>query len=298
MARKTSKFMVGLFVTLGSILAVVAIIWVGATKYFEKGNMYITYLDESVQGLQKDSIVKYRGVDVGRVEKIQVAPDNKLIGVVMKINLKEDLEHNAVAQLKAAGITGIMFVDLDRHDPREPDLSPKIDFPSEYPVIPSRPSEMSRIFAGINEIVQKFNQIDTKGLSGQLIATTKSIETFFQGKEMAKILAKVEATAANLEKLTERMEKAVAGGKLDEVLAETRQALKGANTLIAKVQEEISALKLPETMGKTRAIAREVETTSENLRRASETLDLFLERIYDRPPDLLFGQPPRKRWNE
>lgn len=298
MARKTSKFMVGLFVTLGSILAVVAIIWVGATKYFEKGNMYITYLDESVQGLQKDSIVKYRGVDVGRVEKIQVAPDNKLIGVVMKINLKEDLEHNAVAQLKAAGITGIMFVDLDRHDPREPDLSPKIDFPSEYPVIPSRPSEMSRIFAGINEIVRKFNQIETKGLSDQLIATTKSIETFFQGKEMAKILAKVEATAANLEKLTERVDKAVAGGKLDEVLAETRQALKGTNTLITKVQEEISALKLPETMGKTRAIAREVETTSENLRRASETLGLFLERIYDRPPDLLFGQPPRKRWNE
>ncbi|MDP3182203.1 MAG: MlaD family protein [Desulfobaccales bacterium] len=298
MARKTSKFMVGLFVTLGSILAVVAIIWVGATKYFEKGNMYITYLDESVQGLQKDSIVKYRGVDVGRVEKIQVAPDNKLIGVVMKINLKEDLEHNAVAQLKAAGITGIMFVDLDRHDPREPDLSPKIDFPSEYPVIPSRPSEMSRIFAGINEIVRKFNQIETKGLSDQLIATTKSIETFFQGKEMAKILAKVEATAANLEKLTQRVDKAVAGGKLDEVLAETRQALKGTNTLITKVQEEISALKLPETMGKTRAIAREVETTSENLRRASETLGLFLERIYDRPPDLLFGQPPRKRWNE
>ena len=298
MARKTSKFMVGLFVTLGSILAVVAIIWVGATKYFEKGGMYVTYFDESVQGLQKDSIVKYRGVDVGRVEKIQVAPDNKLIGVVMKINLKEDLEHNAVAQLKAAGITGIMFIDLDRQDPRQPDLSPKIDFPSEYPVIPSRPSEMSQIFAGINEIVQKFNQIDTKGISDQLIATTKSIESFFQGKEMAKILAKVEATAANLDKITERVEKAVAGGKLEEVLAETREALKGANTLIAKVQEEISALKLPETMGKTRAIAREVETTSENLRRASETLDLFLERIYDRPPDLLFGQPPRKRWNE
>ncbi len=298
MARKTSKFMVGLFVTLGSIIAVVAIIWVGATKYFEKGGMYITYFNESVQGLQKDSIVKYRGVDVGRVAKIRVAPDDKLIGVVMKINLKEDLEHNAVAQLKAAGITGIMFIDLDRQDPRQPDLSPKIDFPSEYPVIPSRPSELSQIFAGINEVVQKFNQIDTKGLSDQLIATTKSIESFFQGKEMAKILAKVEATAANLDKITERAEKAVAGGKLEEVLAETRQALKGANTLIAKVQEEISALKLPETISKTRAIAREVETTGENLRRASETLDLFLERIYDRPPDLLFGQPPRKRWNE
>ncbi len=87
MAGKTSKFMVGLFVSLGIILTVVAIIWVGATKYFEKGNRYVAYFDESVQGLQRDSIVKYRGVDVGRVERIGVAPDNKLISVVMKVNL-------------------------------------------------------------------------------------------------------------------------------------------------------------------------------------------------------------------
>jgi phospholipid/cholesterol/gamma-HCH transport system substrate-binding protein len=298
MARKTSKFLVGLFVTLGTVIAVVAIIWVGATKYFEKGGIYITFLDESVQGLQKDSIVKYRGVDVGRVVQIRVAPDNKLIGVVMRINLKEDLEHNAVAQLKAAGITGIMFIDLDRQDPRQPDLSPKIDFPSEYPVIPSRPSEMSQIFAGINEIVQKFNQIDTKSLSDQLIATTKSIENFFQGKETAKILAKVEATAANLENITSRVDQAIAGGKLNAVLAETQATLKGANALVASVKEDLEAMKLPETMGKTRSIVRQVEAMSENLRRASETLELFLERVYERPPDLLFGQPPKKRWNE
>ena len=58
----------GRFVTLGIVIIVVAIIWVGATKYFEKGDRYVAYFDESVQGLQKDSIVKYRGVDVGRVD--------------------------------------------------------------------------------------------------------------------------------------------------------------------------------------------------------------------------------------
>ena len=46
MAGKTSKFMVGLFVSLGVVLTVVAIIWVGATKYFGKGNLYGTCFDE------------------------------------------------------------------------------------------------------------------------------------------------------------------------------------------------------------------------------------------------------------
>jgi len=64
MVRHVSSRALGLFVTVGVILGVAAIIWVGASKYFEKGDRYVTYFNESVQGLQQDSAVKYRGVDV------------------------------------------------------------------------------------------------------------------------------------------------------------------------------------------------------------------------------------------
>ena len=50
-------------------------------KYFQKGSVYVTYFDESVQGLQVDSIVKFRGVDIGTVRKIGVAPDQRLVEV-------------------------------------------------------------------------------------------------------------------------------------------------------------------------------------------------------------------------
>ena len=69
MARKSTDFILGLFVILGFILAVAAIIWVGASSFFQKGKQYVSYFDESVEGLQADSSVKYRGVDVGRVEQ-------------------------------------------------------------------------------------------------------------------------------------------------------------------------------------------------------------------------------------
>src|SRR5512139_1090158 len=149
MVRQVSSRTLGLFVTLG------VIIWVGASKYFEKRDRYVTYFDESVQGLQRDSAVKYRGVDVGRIEDIRVAPDNRLIEVVMKINLKEDVEKNSVASLRTAGITGIVFVELDQRDPEEPDLSPRLSFASQYPIIPSRPSQIRQIFSGIDEIIEK-----------------------------------------------------------------------------------------------------------------------------------------------
>jgi len=291
MAKKTSNFMLGLFVILGFFLGVAAIIYVGATGYFQKGQTYVTYFNESVQGLQNDSSVKYLGVDVGRVEAIRVAPDNKLIGVVMKVNLRGNLTLNTVAQLKMAGITGVMFVELNRRKPGEPDLSPKIDFPSEYPVIPSRPSEIQRILTKIDKVMAKLEEIDTKGISDQLILTGKSVENFFKGKEMKAILAKLKATAGNLEKITQRVDKSLSKGQLDKIVVDARETLTSVRTAVVSVQEELQAMKLPE-------IARETKNTVAKLQQASDTLDKFLERIYDRPPDLLFGKPPKKRWNE
>jgi phospholipid/cholesterol/gamma-HCH transport system substrate-binding protein len=298
MAGKTSKFMVGLFVTLGGILTVVAIIWVGATKYFEKGDRYITYFDESVQGLQKDSIVKYRGVEVGRVEQIRVAPDNKLIGVVMKISLRENLPQTTITQLKVAGITGMVFVELDRQKKGEAEQSPKLTFPSEYPVIPSRPSEIAKIMGGVGTVVDKISQVDTRGVFDQVKSTAAQIEIFFRGRDMEAIIANVKGLTANLKNSTERIDKLLAAGRMDEVMLEARDALKEARTLLAAVQEEIKGLNLREALGKTQAIAREVKATSENLRETTETLDSFVGRINDRPSDLLFGQPPKKRFNE
>jgi phospholipid/cholesterol/gamma-HCH transport system substrate-binding protein len=291
MAPKTTNFMLGLFVILGFFLGVGAIIWVGASSFFQEGQTYVAYFDESVQGLQGDSSVKYRGVDVGRVEKIRVAPDTRLIAVVMKISLKDDLTNTTVAQLKAAGITGVMFIELDRRKPEEPDLSPKLTFPSEFPVIPSRPSEMRRILPQIDGLVAKIDQIDTQGISNQLKITGKAVEDFFQGQEMKTILVKLGSTTTNLDKITQRVDKMIATGRLEEVLIDSRETLKSMRTLLAGVQQELQAMKLPE-------IAREAEDTTANLRRATDTLEKFLERIYERPPDLPLGKPPKKSWNE
>ena len=47
MVRHVSSRALGLFVTVGVILGVVAIIWVGASKYFEKGDRFVTYFNEA-----------------------------------------------------------------------------------------------------------------------------------------------------------------------------------------------------------------------------------------------------------
>jgi phospholipid/cholesterol/gamma-HCH transport system substrate-binding protein len=232
------------------------------------------------------------------VEDIRVAPDNRLIGVVMKINMRDNLQKNAVAQLKAAGITGIMFVELNLKQPGEPDLSPKINFPSEYPIIPTRPSEMQKLVTGITEIMKKFNEIDTKGISDQLIATAKAMEDLLKGKQMTSIMTRLDAAAGNLDSLTAKANKSLGRANLEQVLAELGATLKGARTAVATINDQILAMKLPATMASSRDLLRELQSIENKLHQNSETLEKLLQRLYDRPSDLLFGKPPKKRWNE
>jgi len=168
MKSQKVKFTVGLFVSAGIALALISIIWLGMSRYLEKGNYYVIYFNESVQGLNIDSPVKYRGVAIGRVDKIGVAPDSRLIEVVIKIESGMKLGPDMVAQLKAVGITGSMFIELDRRKKGEPDLTPRINFPTEYPVVASKPSDISRILKGIDDVIKQMSSIDFKGISTKI----------------------------------------------------------------------------------------------------------------------------------
>lgn len=304
MASKKPFFTVGIFIIVSIIVGVSAVVWIGASKYFQKGTIYVTYFDESVQGLQIDSKVKYQGVDIGWVTKIGVAPDNKLVEVTMKINFKGDLEHNSVAKLEMAGITGMVFVGLERLKASQVKLTPRIDFKPEYPVIPSMPSEIQQIFIGIHAVVEKAKQIDFKGISDQIKATSKAIETLTSDNKMKSIMSSMANVAANLDNTSRIIIDMVdEGGKIDDIIVEARNAVADARKVISKVDGEIEAIKISETAGKanqlinnmarrTQAISTEIQATSENLKRASETLENLLDRLHADPSDIIFSNPP------
>lgn len=299
MAKKTRRyFIVGLFVTLGFLIAAAAIVWINASKYFEKGALYLTFFDESVQGLSKDSEVKYQGVKVGRVEEIRIAPDNKKVAVIMMINLRDDLPKRVVAQLNMTGITGLMFVNLVPRRPDEPDLSPKITFATEYPVIPSKPSEVSQILTGIKDVVDTVKKADLDGAIKEIKEAAAGIRKLAGDKDLKNTLAKADAAAGYLRDALKRIDKTIAEGKLDGVLKEAREAFKGVNTLMNGVKADVSAAKIPETVKKARLTLDDARTLMQKLKRTSETLDMLIERLYQRPPDVLFGKAPKGRFNE
>ncbi len=325
MASKKTKFITGLFVLSGLLLGAIAIIWLGAADTFLKGALYNVYFDESVQGLQVDSTVKYRGVEIGKVKSIKVAPDNKLIEVVMKIDLSSDLQKNTYAQLRTAGITGIVFIELDRISPDIALDFRDVPFSSDYPVIPSRRSETSRLLSDANTILKNVKAIDFKGVSEQIKDSARSLEVFMTDRRLTRIIANLESASLNLDRSAAGIKEKIDAFETESVrkdiastLAATRVLIKSTRQeisatlaetrgLIISARQEIEAMQLPRQAAKageviealdksSRSVALKLQDSAENLRTASESLKNLVESLKNNPSELIFSRPapPRK----
>lgn len=307
MAReKTSKLVIGIFITGAVIITVIAVIWLGASHYFENGTRYVTYFDESVQGLNPDSTVKYRGVDIGRVEKISVAPDKKLVEVVMKIDLSPDNARQTYAQLKTAGLTGIVFIDLDRQDKRNMVTQPPLSFEAPYQVIYSRPSTTTQLLAGIDVILSKTKDLDLKGISDEIKSVQKAMAEFLSGPRTKSIIANVDATAQHLNNASKNIDRIVAESGIDTILADTKKTITEMRVLMTTIRKDVESLHIAETAAKagrmvdgldkkTKEITADIKITAENLRQASANLDLLVEELQANPSEIIFSKPPPPR---
>jgi phospholipid/cholesterol/gamma-HCH transport system substrate-binding protein len=322
MASQKTKFIVGLFLVCGIGIALLAFIWLGMSRYFEKGRYYVTYFNESVQGLDKDSPVKYRGVSVGRVHSIIVAPDSKLVKVVLKIETGMVLDTNLIAQLKSVGITGSVFVELDQKLKDEPDRSPPLSFPSEYPIVASKPSELGEILRGIDDILNKIKALDLEGISAKIKSNLDTIETTVQEANVKGLSRKAEISLDQLNRILN-------GPQWDKMLASTQEAIQAANEFFVKGNATLThaenafaqasgiiadneqtireALEnVNKVIEKTASLATGTDeafshlrqnllVSAQNLERASENLNRFLEVLADQPSQLILGEPRPRR---
>ena len=70
MSGQANFFKIGLFVIGAAVALVFLLVLLGAGRLFQSKIVMETYFNESVQGLELGSKVKYRGVIVGEVKSI------------------------------------------------------------------------------------------------------------------------------------------------------------------------------------------------------------------------------------
>ncbi|MGZ9138011.1 MAG: MlaD family protein, partial [Candidatus Deferrimicrobiaceae bacterium] len=218
--------------------------------------------------------VKYRGVDVGRVERIRVAPDNHLVEVVMKIDLTEDIRKGMAAELKSAGITGINFVELARIAPGEKVSTPKITFATEYPVIPSRISTMQRIFAQVEDVMERMKAVDFEGVSDQFKATGKAAERFFDGPRTRAMVENLERTSRRIDETVARVDNILSGGRLEKVTAAMEADLDAVGKLTTNLSKDIEDARIPDRSAEMKEVLAEAGAFLADVRRELKEMRL------------------------
>jgi phospholipid/cholesterol/gamma-HCH transport system substrate-binding protein len=333
MNSKRTKLYVGLFVTGGLIILISGLIWLGASRYFEKGYMVVAYFNESVQGLKTNAAVKYRGVPVGRVVSIRLAPDNRLVEVVMKLDPEcrlQDKTEVLAAQLKITGITGSMFIELDRKDTLDiRTRSFSLDFEPEYPVIDTIPSDIKQFMEQVNQTLDQLNALEIENISKRTISIMENLNRILQDQKIKQIFSDAQQLFSNLNSLTGQPQwQSIltslnqSGTRLNQVLDQASTSLETLGrilndtgaileenrpTLRAAIKEfKATGTQAHQLMldsqktvrsGKTslQNLYRQLSTISRKLDQASETLNDALERIRQQPSQLLFSNPPKPR---
>lgn len=161
MEEKVNFVLVGTFVMVLTGALLIGVLWLSSGKsYRVSSDIYQTYMEDSVAGLSVNAPVRYRGVEVGRVQRIALAPGNvEQVQLTLAIDRGVPIKVDTVAVLQAQGLTGIAYVELTGGRRDSPLLRPPQG--GGYPVIKSVPSLFARLDSAVTTLLDNLNRAST-----------------------------------------------------------------------------------------------------------------------------------------
>ncbi|HEY2676882.1 MAG TPA: MlaD family protein [Steroidobacteraceae bacterium] len=292
MDRDTNYVAVGAFVLLVIAMAVSFVFWYTDQQDKRTYQRYEIYFPGSVSGLTAGSSVRYLGVDVGKVVRIALDPQQrKTVQVIADIDSSAPIDDRTRASLSLQGVTGLLFVDLEQ-DPKA-ESTGALPQGQHYPMIRSRRSDFDVLLSNLPELTthlvelaNHFNEIFSDQTVRSLKATLENARLASErlpstARELQELLSDVrratqeaQATVAELHGILDKsspdLETALANiRQISDNLAQTTQRL---NTFVADNEPGVSRFarqslpELEQLLRETRAAAREFRDLSRSLK--------------------------------
>ena len=298
MENRAHALAAGLFtLVLGAALAAVAL-------WFSKEDLrlipYVMTTTSSVTGLKVEAPVRYRGVDVGKVDEIDIDTANGG-RVRIRIGVREGtpITTGTYAQLGYQGITGLAYVLLGDDGKSTQPLQSAGD---EIAVIRMKPSLMDNgeiLFGSIVEITEKVNQLLDDENRGHVKRTLAGLEEVTQ--RASAVTRKLEPSLDAMPGLIQEAKSMAADARSS--LKQADQLIGSVNGLALKLDQRVDtvtpALVSIEEVGATaHAVGEEtmprMNLLLDDLSRESRAVGRVANTLGDNPQSFLFGAPPGK----
>ena len=271
MSTPTNHWKLGLFVIVGLVACVSTVIFFGGRSLKKETVPYKTYFDESVQGLEVGSPVKFRGVSIGNVSDIALAGDKRHVEVTYELGVKVLNSLGLTAersngtftrlvippdlrvQLASPGITGVKFIQMDFFDEKaNPPLVLPFAVPENY--IPAVASMMKNLENSVVQAVDRFPE-----LAQQMVLVLSQVSALVTQIDGAGLPEKFAQTLALVNRVLDQVGAALVALEPGTLSKEGQQTLKALNAAIAGVSEIVSRV------GGEKGLAMSLQRTSETL---------------------------------
>ncbi len=152
--RNSLETRIGIFVALTALAAVFILEMTGGVERFTRG-YHLYALFNNAQELKVGDRVKMAGVDIGRIEKIQLA-DNK-VQVMMKVRRNASVKTDSVATIKFAGLMGQNFVSINFGTPAAKPLEDlQYITTTEQPDLSAIITKLDSVATGVENLTKSF----------------------------------------------------------------------------------------------------------------------------------------------
>jgi phospholipid/cholesterol/gamma-HCH transport system substrate-binding protein len=242
MDRDANYVAVGAFVLLVIAMAVSFVFWYTDQQDKRTYQRYEIYFPGSVSGLTAGSPVRYLGVDVGKVVRIMLDPQQrKTVQVLVDIDSTAPIDDRTRASLSLQGVTGLLFIDLEQ-DPKA-EATGAMAQGQRYPMIRSRRSDFDVLLSNLPELTthlvelaDHFNQVFSDANVRSLKATLENAR--LASERLPDTVRETQQLLAEVRRTTQEVQGTVA--ELRGLITEGSPDLKAAFANIRQISDNLA----------------------------------------------------------
>ena len=329
---ETNKFKLGLFVTISLLLFIIAVASMGIFDSLFKSRAHMaTFVEESVQGLNRGSAVKFRGVPIGNVSDITIIMESQTIRIDMVIDLSKfktkigkniftqspisapdfykyilsEIDKGLRCRIEPDGITGIKYVEMDFFkdvDSRIADADVKPGLHDSVFYVPSTPSLMSSLRFSMTEILANIASIDFRKISDETVSLLGAANKTFNDPKLQHLLENADDIIRKASTAVDTLNGSITPEKLNSLMTELDQTVKSIRELSAGLDKTVKNSKIPQTTASIRELSdsisasdASVKTTILKLNEALDAMTDLIQYINDNPSSVLHGRGKREQ---
>lgn len=319
---KSAVFRIGVFTVAGLVLTMLALVAAGG-KWFVSQEQARMDFDSSVYGLQVGAPVVFRGVRLGQVVHVGLAPAAPgAIAVPVRVELDRSLllellgeqlpmTESAIDRMVARGLvanlatqsllTGQLYINLDLGRPPAPAVGATADGIVKIPTTRTR----------LQTLQAQLEQLDLAQLGRDLTAAAAAARQLVADPQTQRLVQRTAAAATAMERLVTRMEAdwpllaaqaratmaatertvATAGEaatQVKELAAASQPALADLRATADDVQRSAAALR--QTVSSDSELHRNAVRTLEDVAQAARALRTLADTLDQHPDALLRGR--------